>query len=337
MKSIVCVQPNELLMTDEQVPSLVEGEALVQIKRIGICGTDQHAYKGNQPYFTYPRVLGHELSGIVMDIDPNVKHLKKGDQVAIIPYLHCENCIACKQGKTNCCEKIKVIGVHEDGGMREVLSVPTSHLLVTNNLSLDAAALLEPLAIGAHAVRRAEIKRGENVLVIGAGPIGLGIMVFARDQGANVIAMDVNEERLQFCKKWGEVGATVNALHQPIEELLDVTDGNMPSVVIDATGNLQSMKQSFHYISHGGKLVYVGLVKDDISFYDPDFHKRETTLLGSRNATIEDFEYVQHVLAKGEVDIPTYITHRCSFEDMMGEFENWLQPESKVIKAIVEL
>lgn len=313
------------------------GEAIVRIRRIGICGTDMHAYQGNQPFFTYPRILGHELSGIIEQINDMNCGFLVGDQVAIIPYLHCGVCIACRHGKTNCCTSMEVLGVRVDGGMQERIAVPVTHLIRTEGLSLDASAMLEPLAIGAHAVRRSQLSQGETALVIGAGPIGLGVMAFATHVGANVIAMDVNEERLAFCKSWAKVDHTVNALNGAQEQLLELTDGSYPTVVFDATGNTNSMENAFRYVAHGGTLVYVGLVKNDISFNDSEFHKREMTLMGSRNATREDFNQVFEALQTGEIDINRYITHRAGFNEMVNRFEDWLDPASKVIKVIIEL
>jgi 2-desacetyl-2-hydroxyethyl bacteriochlorophyllide A dehydrogenase len=337
MKGIVCQKPNEFSFVDVERPSFQQGEALVKIRRIGICGTDLHAFQGNQPYFTYPRVLGHELSGTIEEIGENEQGLHKGDQVAVIPYIECGECVACKRGKTNCCTDMKVLGVHVDGGMREAISVPVHHLIKAEGISLDQAALLEPLCIGAHAVKRSSLMEGESVLVIGAGPIGLGVMKFAKQQGARVIAMDINEERLEFCKKWANVDEIVYGQNQPVQDLSDLTNGEFPTVVFDATGNVHSMTESFNYVAHGGKLVFVGLVKQSITFSDPDFHKKELTLMGSRNATKADFEYVLNVIQSGQIDVGPYISHRCKFEDMIEEFEDWLKPESKVIKAIVEL
>lgn len=335
MKSIVCKQPNELKMIEAEPPVMGQGEALVQIRRIGICGTDLHAYRGNQPFFTYPRVLGHELSGTILQSDSS--DFQIGEQVSVIPYLECGSCIACRNGKTNCCTQMKVLGVHTDGGMREIIAVPTSHLIKTDGISLDQAALLEPLSIGAHAVRRSGLHKGELALVIGAGPIGLGVMVLAKQRGARVIAMDINEERLRFCQEWAQVDYTVNVLNHPLEALAEITDGDLPTVVFDATGNAKSMMDAFNYVSHGGRLVYVGLVKADIAFNDPDFHKKELTLMSSRNATREDFDTVIQAVRDGAVDIDRYITHRVSFGHMIDEFEKWYDPANGVIKAIVEL
>lgn len=308
-------------LIDQERPTTVNAnEVLVKIKRIGICGTDIHAYGGNQPFFQYPRVLGHELSGIVEQIGENVQKVTAGDQISVIPYMHCGECIACENGKTNCCTSMKVTGVHIDGGMKEYLILPESHVLKVNQLSLNDAAVVEPLSIGAHAVRRAEIKEGETVLIIGAGPIGLGVARFAKLQGAKTIIMDLSEERLSFSKKWADSDFIVKASDSAVEELKSINNGRLPSVVLDATGNKFSMMGAFNYVSHGGKLVYVGLVKDDISFNDPDFHSKELTLMGSRNATMEDFEYVIRCIEKEQVDATSYITHSINFEDTPDYF-----------------
>lgn len=337
MRAIVCEEIDQLRLVEQETPALQPGTALVRIRRIGICGTDLHAYKGNQPFFSYPRVLGHELAGIVEQIDDPQGRVKTGDQVSIIPYMHCGVCIACRNGKTNCCTDMKVLGVHIDGGMREQMVVPITHLLVTNELTLDQAAVLEPLSIGAHAVRRSGLEAGETALVIGSGPIGLGVMAFAKHRGARVIAMDIQEERLAFCRQWAKVDETVNALQGAKERLAELTGGEYPTVVFDATGNARSMTDAFGLVAHGGKLVYVGLVKAELSFNDPEFHKREMTLMGSRNATLEDFAAVQEAVQSGGIDVDSFITHRVPFAEMIGHFDSWLKPESKVIKAMVEL
>ena len=337
MKTIVCNKPDEFQLTETEVPVAQAGEVLVRIKRIGICGTDLHAYKGNQPFFSYPRILGHELSGIVEALGEQVREFKVGDQVTVMPYLECGSCIACRNGKTNCCTSMRVLGVHIDGGMREFAAIPADHLLHTNGLTLDQSAIIEPLSIGAHAVRRSELKRGEFALVIGGGPIGLGVMALAKHRGAKVIAMDINEERLVLAQSWAGVDYTVHALNNPKEALAEITGGDFPTIVFDATGNSRSMTDSFQYVAHGGKLIFVGLVKTEITFSDPEFHKRELTLMGSRNATREDFDLVLDAIKSGSIDADRYITHRVGFDDMIGQFESYLNPESKVLKAIVEL
>jgi len=336
LKQLICNQPGELELKKIKKPPIKSKEAIVKIKRIGICGTDLHAYEGTQPYFDYPRVLGHELSGVIEEIEDG-EDLQIGDKVAIVPYLHCGKCYTCKKGKTNCCQNLKVMGVHQDGGMQDYLSVPVSHLIKVNDLSFDEAALMEPLAIGAHAVRRVGIEKDDVVVVTGAGPIGIGIMLFAKATGATVVGIDLNMKRLEFCQKWAGIDYIVDARKNPQAEIEKITDGNLVDVVLDATGSKQAMEQSLGYITFGGKVIYVGLFKGDIVFNDPDFHKKETTLMGSRNATMEDFLAVYDLLKKRPVDIQQYITHRASLEGAIEAVPGWLNPESNVIKGMIEV
>jgi 2-desacetyl-2-hydroxyethyl bacteriochlorophyllide A dehydrogenase len=336
MKTLICTTPGHFEYVEREKPSLKEGYTLLRIQRIGICGTDLHAFEGTQPYFQYPRVLGHELAAVIEETD--AEGFKKGDAVTFIPYFNCGKCIACRNGKPNCCTSINVCGVHIDGGMTEYLSVPSYSLLHSEGLSFDELALVEPLAIGAHAVRRAAVVPGEFVLVIGAGPIGLGTMEFSRIAGGNVIAMDINEDRLKFCKEKLKINLVINAASSDVmKELKQITSGDMPTVVIDATGNLKAINNGFQYLAHGGRYVLVGLQKENISVSHPEFHKREATLMSSRNATNDDFRHVIESMKKKFVDPSTYISHRVGFDEVKENFESWLNPANKVIKAMVSM
>jgi len=337
VKSIVCQKPFEFDVIEVDKPVMDIGQALVRVKRIGVCGTDLHAYEGNQPFFTYPRILGHELSGIIESIGENPDGLKPGDPVAILPYMECGECIACRMGKTNCCKDLNVIGVHSDGGMQQWISLSSDHLLKADGLDLDEAALVECLAIGAHAVERAAIQPNEWVLVIGAGPIGLGTMQFAKAAGASVIAMDLVDDRLSFCQQELGVDFTVNAAGDAKAALAAMTGGDFPTVVMDATGNPQSMGNALNFLSHGGRLVYIGLFIGDFQLNDPEFHKREATLLSSRNATRADFRHVIDLMNQGTVKARPFITHRADFTNLKDEFAKWIQPEFGGIKAIVDM
>lgn len=337
LRTIVCQEPGTLLLGEEEKPELLEGTAIIRVKRVGICGTDLTAYRGRQPFFTYPRILGHELSGVIEEIGDNDEGLKVGDRVSIIPYLNCGKCHVCKKGKSNCCTNIQVMGVHTDGGMREWIRVPVDHLLQANEISLEAAAIVECLSIGEHAVRRCQLSAEDKVLVIGAGPIGLGVMKSAKLRGACVVAMDVVQHRLDFCKEWAQVDGILVAEGDVVEKLRNLYNGELPDVVIDATGNKTSMEQTFQYAAHGGRIVYAGLVQDDITFNDPLFHAKELTLYASRNATREDFVAVMKAVQEGHVDVEAFVTHRVPFEKTVEEFEKWLDPANRVVKAMVVL
>jgi threonine dehydrogenase-like Zn-dependent dehydrogenase len=348
MKALVCIQPGEFEYREIDAPIAGPGEAIIRIRRIGICGTDLHAFEGTQPYFDYPRILGHELAGDLVDFD-KAPGFVMGEAVTVIPYFNCGICIACRNGKPNCCTVLKVCGVHIDGGMVDYLAVPSAALVHGGSLSYDQLALIEPLAIGAHAVRRAGIQPGEFVLVVGAGPIGLGTMEAARIAGGEVIAMDINEERLRFCREKLGVLHMVNPMGREaaggvagreaggaMEVLRHITRGDMPTVVIDATGSLRAIENAFQYMAHGARYVLVGLQKGEIRFSHPEFHKREGTLMSSRNATRADFELVMDSMRRGLVDPTTYITHRVGFDEVKAEFAGWLDPARGVIKAMVE-
>ncbi|MGY4691367.1 zinc-binding alcohol dehydrogenase family protein [Salibacterium sp. K-3] len=337
MKAVVCREPGQMEWTEQKEPECGPEDVLVDIKRIGICGTDLHAYSGSQPFFKYPRILGHELSGRVLAAGKEVTGIAAGDRVAVIPYTSCGTCQACRKGRTNACEHIEVIGVHRDGGMTEKITVPASNIVKTNALSFEEAAILEPLSIGAHAVKRAAVTPEDTVLVIGTGPIGMGIAAFAKQKGSRVITMDTNEFRLQFSKEWAGADDQLCPGPDTIRKLQERNNGNLPSIVFDATGNQTSMMNAFDFTAHGGRLIYAGLVKDSISFFDPDFHKKELTLLGSRNADAGDFEFVKTAVTEKEIDISRFITHYMSFEDVIDTFKNGFDPSGNMIKAVVRV
>lgn len=337
MDVLICEKPGLLEYGIREKPLPEKGKAMLKVHRIGICGTDLHAYEGTQPFFNYPRILGHELATTIEDIEPG-HGFEVGDKVSIIPYFNCGQCIACRNGLPNCCASISVFGVHADGGMCEYISVPVQYLLRGNDMDFDELALIEPLAIGAHGIRRAGVQPGEFVLVIGAGPIGLGVMEFARIAGAKVIAMDINDDRLHFCKEKLQVPHCINPMKQDAAEQLKlVTNNDMPTVIIDATGNLKAINNALMYLAHGGRYVLVGLQKENFSFSHPEFHKREATLMSSRNATKEDFEHVMNSMRSKQVQPATYITHRVKLSEVKDNFDSWLKPATGVIKAMVEM
>ena len=335
MRILTCLKPGEFTYSDTPAPELKSGHAMVKVKRIGICGTDLHAFEGTQPFFNYPRVLGHELAGEIVGIEKHANY-KVGDQVSIIPYFSCGTCFACTQGKTNCCTTLNVFGVHSDGGMSEFISIPIDSLFKDTSLNLDALALLEPLAIGAHGIKRAQIKPNEFVLIVGAGPIGLGAAAMASLAGAQVIIQDVNQNRLDFAKEKLHIPFSINPNQEDaFIALKEITRGNMPRVVIDATGYKKAMEQSFQYISHGGTYVLIGLQLDEISFSHPEFHKREATLMSSRNATREDFQWVADSIGQQKLDPTLFISHRIAFDDVAAQFPDLINPSLGVIKAMV--
>jgi 2-desacetyl-2-hydroxyethyl bacteriochlorophyllide A dehydrogenase len=335
MKTIICDRPGSLSLIDRPEPRPQAHEALLRIRRIGVCGTDYHILGGRQPYLNYPRVMGHELGAEVVEA-PAGSGLAPGMTVVVVPYLSCGACRACRRGLTNCCRRISVLGVHQDGGMAEYLAVPVSNVIPAPNLSLDQAAMVEFLAIGAHGVRRAAVTAEDRVLVVGAGPIGMAALIFARARGAAVTVMDLRADRLAFSRTALDATATVIASPEAEAELAALTEGEFFDVVIDATGHLPSMKRGLSYVGHGGRYTLLSIVQDDIAFPDPEFHKRETTLLASRNALPEDFAEVIRQIEAGAVPTAALATHRAPLADAPEVMPVWSTPQAGVIKAILE-
>ena len=333
MKYIVCEEPNKFTLKEKDIPENQDNQALLKIHRVGICGTDLHAYSGNQAFFSYPRILGHELAAEILDIGENEQKLKVGDNVIVMPYVSCGACLACSQGKTNCCSNIRVLGVHADGGMQEQFSVRTDLLIPAKELSYEEMAIVEPLAIGAHAIRRANVLAGETIVVIGCGPIGIGLMKLAQIKGAEVIALDVDEARLEFVKNEIGVRHVIKVSETAVEEVSKITNGDLATAVFDCTGNKRALENGINYMSHGGRYVLVGLSKGELVFSHPAIHAKEATIMCSRNATLEDFDFVIQNLNK----FPTkaFITHQVNFTEMIENFNSWLDPKNKVIKAMV--
>jgi len=335
MLTVICNSPRNLAAIETPKPVRGNDEVLLRIRRIGVCGTDLHIFTGNQPYLSYPRVMGHELAATVEEA-PVGSALSAGDVVSVLPYLSCGHCNACRSGKTNCCRSLSVLGVHRDGGMTEYLCLPETAVIKADGLTLDQAAMVEFLAIGAHAVRRAAIAPSMRVLIVGAGPIGMAVAVFARLAGGAVTVLDGRADRLAFCADHLGVAATVALGPDVAETLSQLTGGEFFDVVFDATGNPKAIERGFSLVAHGGTYVLVSIVSSDIRFSDPEFHKRETTLLGSRNATRADFEQVMAAIRAGKVP-DALVTHRMALSDVAQNFAGLLDPAAGVVKAMIEI
>ncbi|NMM43646.1 zinc-binding alcohol dehydrogenase family protein [Rhodospirillaceae bacterium KN72] len=332
-KSLVCAKPGSLHLEQRPPPRPEPGHALVRTRRVGICGTDYHIFEGKHPFLQYPRVMGHELAVDVVEA-PDGSGFATGELCVVNPYIACGDCIACRHGKYNCCSRISVLGVHRDGGMSGLLSVPVRNLLHADGLSADACACVEFLSIGAHAVRRGGVAAGDRVLVVGAGPIGLGAALFSRLAGGEVTVLDMSPERMAAARSILGVDAIGDGV-DPAEAISARTQGEGYDIVFDATGNQQSMQAGFGYVAHGGRYVLVSVVNDTITFQDPVFHGREMTLFASRNATSGDFERVIRAMRNGDVPLRELITHRTSLADAVGNIPIWAQNKSGLIKALI--
>lgn len=317
-----------------------EHQALVRVHRMGVCGTDVGCYLGKFPFFEFPRIPGHELGVEVLSVGEGVTNIKPGDRCCVEPYITCGRCDSCLRGLSNCCEHNQTFGVMNDGGLTEQVILPANKLHPAPNLSYDQAALVETLAIGCHAVDRGSPKGGENVLILGAGPIGLSALEFARLAQANVMVADVNAQRLDFVSGSMGVSQTIllNGNDSDFDEVRKFGNGRLADVIVDATGNHHSMTRAFEFAAFGGRVVYVGITQNDLQFaHAPVFHRRELTLLASRNALPGDFTRIIELIGEGKINTDPWITHRATFEEVVNVFDRWIAPGSGVIKAIIEV
>jgi len=333
MKAIICQEPFRLDVVARPEPRAGEGELLLRIKRVGLCGTDYHIFGGRHPYLAYPRVIGHELAGEVV-CAPTDSTFRTGQLVAINPYLACGDCVACRKGKPNACVNVRVLGVHVDGGMCELLAVAESAALDATDLSLDQAAMVEFLSVGAHAVARANLNTGARVLVVGAGPIGVAVALFAGLDGALVTLVDRRRRRLDYARDRLGFDDVIEAGAELPNVLANRTQGEMFDAVFDATGVIAAMTESLSYVSHGGVLVLVGVAQGNLAFPGPEFHKRETTLLSSRNALAQDFERVIAAIKANQIPTDALRTHSFPAEEAVTRIPELIAGADGVLKAI---
>jgi len=336
MKTVACTRPGQLEIRTAARPVRGDGEVRVRIRRVGICGTDFHIFEGKHPFLAYPRVMGHELAAEVLETGPD-SAFGIGEHVIINPYLSCGTCRACTRGKPNCCTSIAVLGVHRDGGMCEEICLPEQNLVRSDGLSLDACATVEFLAIGAHAVRRGSIGADDRVLVAGAGPIGLGVAIFAKLAGAEVSILDLDPGRLEEACAIAGGCQPVKAGDGAEAQINRLTGGDGFDAVFDATGNLASIQAGFARVAHGGRYILVSVVNETVAFSDPEFHKREMSLIGSRNATSEDFRTVTAALKAGNIPLERIITHRTDFDKVTEDLPRWAHDKDGLIKAMITL
>lgn len=325
----ICVEPGRFELRDAPVPEAApEGWALVDIAAVGLCGTDYHIFAGKHPYLEYPRVIGHELSGRLVHAAGG---MDAGSLVVINPYLSCGACRACRRGKPNCCTRIEVLGVHRDGGLCGRIAVPIENLYSAEGLSETEAAMVEFLAIGAHAVARSGIQAGDRVLVTGAGPIGIGTALFAQLEGAEVHLLDLSRRRLDLAgRRFGFAH-----LHDDGKAILqgDLADGF--DLIFDATGTAKAIEAGFPLLAHGSTYVLVSVVKDTITFEDAEFHKRETRIVGSRNALKSDFERVMAAIRDRKIDTAPLLSAEFPLSELSTRFPALAADREELIKAVV--
>jgi alcohol dehydrogenase len=340
MKAIQLEAPRTFRRLEIPDPEAVgSNQVLVRTHRVGVCGTDTSAYLGKFPLFSYPRIPGHELGIEVLQVGSDVKNVRPGDRCSVEPYMNNIESFASRRGYGNCCQELQVLGVHTDGGLRERFVIRADKLHPSSRLSYEELALVETLAIGCHAVNRAAPQADNHLLIIGAGPIGLSVLEFARLAGSNITMMDMNAERLAFCRENYNLTNTVLSAGdgKELDHMREITGGELYPTVLDATGSAASMNHALNYVAHAGTLVYVGITTQDVTFPDRLFHSREMTLKASRNALPDDFRRIIKLIEDKKIDTTRWITHRAAFDEVIDVFDSYTKPETRVIKAIIEL
>ena len=330
MRTVTLEQPGRFAFGDATKPGGPgAGEALVRVLTVGVCGTDLHAFEGTQPFFTYPRILGHELAVEVLATGAGVDGVAPGDRCAVNPYVTCGECAACRLGRTNCCARMSVVGVHVDGGMRDIILLPARQLYRVSKLPPLQIPLVETLGVGIHAVGRSGAAAGDRAIVIGAGPIGLSVIEFLRIAGTDVGVVEIMPERLEFAVRHHRLGR-----YYPSHE--EARQEEPSTIVFDCTGDRGSMESAIQLLQQGGKLVFVGLVNEKLSIFDPDLHRREATILASRNSTPTEHHRVLQLMESGQVDVSSWPTERARPEVMAERFPVWLRREAGIVKAVIE-
>lgn len=316
MKSIRLTQPGDICVQDIPAPRRAPGEVLIRVRSAGICGSDIGAYKGVNPLVTYPRIIGHEIAGEVIEAEPGDADFSSGDRVIIEPYVYCGKCYPCSIGHTNCCEHLTVRGVHIEGGMAEVISHPR-HLLhkVPAGIAWELVPMAEPLVIAMHAITQAQVKAGEHVVVTGAGQIGLLAAQYALTLSAIPIVVDPVEERLALARSLG-VPYTVNpATADALAEIGRTTSGRLAEAVIEASGDARAIRGAIDYVSYAGRIALVGWPKNDIALPTALFTKKELTVRGSRNS-VGQFPESLRLIAEGKINVKALITCTVPADDV---------------------
>ncbi len=337
MRSVILTQPGSLALDQTSEPKGPDPhEALVQVRRIGVCGTDYHAYGGNQNFFRYPRVLGHELAVTVISTGADVTNVSSGDDCAVLPYVSCGECVACRRDRTNCCERLNVLGVMIDGGMRDRFTIPASLLFAKPDLDLDTLAMIEPLGVGYHAVNRSQISDGDFALVIGAGPIGLAIAQAASARGADIVIADNDPARLELARDL-QGTATLDPDAPRDEQLRTHGAGELPTIVFDATGNVASMESTPDLVSPSGSIVFVGHTTSDLCLHNPTLHLKEVSIHTSRAAQPSEWIDLLDLVSKGTLSPTGWIGTRCELAEVPSVFPSWIEDRGTIVKAMIEV
>jgi len=336
MKALVLKEKGRFAYEQRQIPACAEDEVLVRPDVVSICGSDIHAIKGNLGFFQYPRVIGHEVSAHVVERGKNARSFEIGDHVCLMPCISCGKCLPCRRGVTNACANLRLYGVHVDGGLQEYFAVPEKYLLkLPNCVTSEQASLIEPMTIGIHAARKIAPQAGDNVLILGAGPIGLCCAMAVSAMGAKPVMADISAVRRRFAGERFGFAALDPMSETYLEEIRSRTDGDLFYGVMDTTANKTSMQSTYRLICHGGRIVFIGVLNGTLEIDGARFHMLEPTLMTSRNSTRSDYEFALERLVSRELKPEGMITDRFPFDDASERLLRPTTPETAPVKQIV--
>lgn len=337
MKAFSFLAPKETTFVEIAAPTLGAQDVLIDVNYVGLCGTDLSTYRGLNPLVSYPRIPGHEISGVIIEKGERVPDsFQIGDRVMVSPYTECGLCPACRQGRVNTCQFNQTYGVQRDGVMTDRFAVHYNKVFVTNALSLEEAALVEPLSVGYHAANRGRVCETDTVLVLGSGTIGIGVIAAAARKGATVVAVDVDERKLEMARKFG-ASHTIHSKEQSVlDEVKRLTNGEGVNVAIEAIGLPQTYRLAIDAAAFGGRVVYIGYAKEEIGFNTAEFVRKELDILGSRNA-LRVFPSVIEMLKKRERPFAEMISRVYPFAQAGTAFADWHAAPGEITKILVDL
>lgn len=337
MKAVVIRKPGSVSVVKMDSPRPASGEVLIRIQYVGFCGSDLSTFLGKNPMVQYPRVPGHEISGIIEEKGIGVpEELHAGDLVTVIPYTSCGQCVSCRRGRYNACRHNQTLGVQRDGAMQEYITVPWQKVLKAPGLNELELVMVEPLTVGFHAIDRGEVEKSDVVMVLGCGMIGAGAIAGALQCGAKVIAVDVDDHKLDLAGKLGAHHA-INSVKENLHETLaELTGGEGPDVVIEAAGNPVTYRAAVDEVAFTGRVVCIGYTGSEVSFATRLFVQKEIDIRGSRNATPDDFRRVIEYLEQGDFPLENMITRIVKPDEAANALREWTEEPGSVMNILVD-
>lgn len=338
MKALTIDEPGKSSLVELEQPTPAADEVLLRVCRVGFCGSDLSTFRGLNPLVSYPRVPGHEIGATIETLGADVpENFQVGQSVLVLPYTACGSCSACRQGRTNCCRNNETLGIQRDGAMSEFFTAPWQKLMTSPKLSLTELALVEPLTVGFHAVSRGRVTSEDTVAVFGCGAIGLGVIAGAAARGAKVIAIDLDDSKLELAVKCGAtlgINTGRENLHDRLQEL---TDDHGPQVIVEAVGLPQTFRSAVEEVCFAGRVVYIGYAKAPVEYETKFFVMKEIDILGSRNALPEDFQAVVELLEAGNFPVSDVITATVPLSSACEILMQWNDDPGKFTKIHVDL